>query len=106
MSPLGNWFLMLDRIAMEKQSREKLNELGRMTIQNIGQDVETLSGGHRQSMTVARAITFGSNGYHENELTTALSVKEGHSLLELIINVKLRKLPIVLISHNMPHISR
>ncbi|RQP20605.1 MAG: sugar ABC transporter ATP-binding protein, partial [Brucella intermedia] len=53
--PLGSLFRMLDRGAMEKIAREKLSELGLMTIQNIGQAVETLSGGQRQGVAVARA---------------------------------------------------
>ena len=44
--------------AMQKFAREKLNELGLMTIQNINQPVETLSGGQRQGVAVARAAAF------------------------------------------------
>ncbi|RUX22347.1 sugar ABC transporter ATP-binding protein, partial [Mesorhizobium sp. M2A.F.Ca.ET.037.01.1.1] len=51
--PLGSWFRMLDRPAMEKRARDKLTELGLMTIQNISQAVETLSGGQRQGVAVA-----------------------------------------------------
>ncbi len=43
---------------MQKFAREKLNELGLMTIQNINQPVETLSGGQRQGVAVARAAAF------------------------------------------------
>ncbi len=53
---------MLDRPAMEKLARDKLTELGLMTIQNINQAVETLSGGQRQGVAVARAAAFGSQG--------------------------------------------
>ena len=52
---LGSVFRMLDRTAMERRARDKLSELGLMTIQNIGQAVETLSGGQRQGVAVARA---------------------------------------------------
>jgi len=45
---------------MEKVARDKLSELGLMTIQNINQAVETLSGGQRQGVAVARAAAFGS----------------------------------------------
>ena len=50
---------MLDRVGMEKRARDKLTELGLMTIQNISQAVETLSGGQRQGVAVARAAAFG-----------------------------------------------
>jgi fructose transport system ATP-binding protein len=101
---LGRWFRMLDRPAMAKVAREKLSELGLMTIQNIGQAVETLSGGQRQGVAVARAAAFGSKVVIMDEPTAALGVKESRRVLELILDVKRRGLPIVLISHNMPHV--
>ncbi|WP_312796180.1 ATP-binding cassette domain-containing protein [Tianweitania sp.] len=101
---LGQWFRMLDRSAMERQARAKLTELGLMTIQNIGQAVETLSGGQRQGVAVARAAAFGSRVVIMDEPTAALGVKESRRVLELIQDVKKRGLPIVLISHNMPHV--
>ena len=101
---LGDWLRMLDRPAMEQRAREKLTELGLMTIQNIGQAVETLSGGQRQGVAVARAAAFGSKMIIMDEPTAALGVKESRRVLELILDVKKRGLPIVLISHNMPHV--
>ncbi len=95
---------MLDRREMERQARDKLSELGLMTIQNISQAVETLSGGQRQGVAVARAAAFGSRVIIMDEPTAALGVKESRRVLELILDVKSRGLPIVLISHNMPHV--
>ena len=101
---LGHGFALLDRAAMQKFAREKLNELGLLTIQNINQPVETLSGGQRQGVAVARAAAFGSRVVIMDEPTAALGVKESRRVLELILDVKKRGLPIVLISHNMPHV--
>jgi fructose transport system ATP-binding protein len=95
---------MLDRTKMEKMARDKLTELGLMTIQNINQTVETLSGGQRQGVAVARAAAFGSKLVIMDEPTAALGVKESRKVLELILDVRSRGLPIVLISHNMPHV--
>lgn len=102
--PLGSLFRMLDRKAMEKVARDKLSELGLLTIQNINQAVETLSGGQRQGVAVARAAAFGSKVIILDEPTAALGVKESRRVLDLIQDVKARGLPIVLISHNMPHV--
>ncbi|WP_181704394.1 ATP-binding cassette domain-containing protein [Chthonobacter albigriseus] len=102
--PLGQWFRMLDRNAMRTVARQKLSELGLMTIQNIDQAVETLSGGQRQGVAVARAAAFGSRVVILDEPTAALGVKESRRVLELMLDVKRRGLPIVLISHNMPHV--
>ncbi len=101
---MGDWLKLLDRKAMEKFARDKLSELGLMTIQNISQPVETLSGGQRQGVAVARAAAFGSKIVILDEPTAALGVKESRRVLELIQDVKKRGLPIVLISHNMPHV--
>ena len=101
---LGTWFRQLDRPAMEKFAREKLTDLGLMTIQNINQAVETLSGGQRQGVAVARAAAFGSKVIILDEPTAALGVKESRRVLELILDVKSRGIPIILISHNMPHV--
>lgn len=102
--PLGSMLRMLDKPAMEKFAREKLTELGLMTIQNINQTVETLSGGQRQGIAVARAAAFGSKVIILDEPTAALGVKESRRVLELIQDVKSRGIPIILISHNMPHV--
>ncbi|MDB5621480.1 MAG: transporter family protein [Devosia sp.] len=100
----GTLFRRLDRARMQKIAREKLSELGLMTIQNINQAVETLSGGQRQGVAVARAAAFGSRVIIMDEPTAALGVKESRRVLELIGDVRRRGLPIVLISHNMPHV--
>ncbi len=100
----GRWFRSTDRKAMESRARAMLSELGLATIQNISQAVETLSGGQRQGVAVARAAAFSSKVVIMDEPTAALGVKESRRVLELILDVKRRGLPIVLISHNMPHV--
>ncbi|MFK7763164.1 MAG: ATP-binding cassette domain-containing protein [Roseobacter sp.] len=100
----GSILRQLDRKKMEEMAREKLSELGLMTIQNINQAVETLSGGQRQGVAVARAAAFGSKVIILDEPTAALGVKESRRVLELIQDVKSRGIPIILISHNMPHV--
>ncbi len=102
--PLGSLLRMLDRPAMRTFTRTKLSELGLMTIQNIDQSVETLSGGQRQGIAVARAAAFGSRVVMLDEPTAALGVKESRRVLDLILDLRRRGLAIVLISHNMPHV--
>ena len=89
---------------MQKLAREKLNELGLITIQNINQPVETLSGGQRQGVAVARAAAFATRVIIMDEPTAALGVKESRRVLELILDVKKRGVPIILISHNIPQV--
>ncbi|MDE8604401.1 ATP-binding cassette domain-containing protein [Marinomonas sp. RSW2] len=101
---LGSVFRMLDKKEMERRAREKMAELGLMTIQNINQAVESLSGGQRQGVAVARSALFGSKVVIMDEPTAALGVKESRRVLNLIKEVRDRGLPIILISHNMPHV--
>jgi fructose transport system ATP-binding protein len=102
--PLGQFFRLLDRAEMRREAREHLNSLGLLTIQSIRQPVETLSGGQRQGVAVVRATAFGSRVVIMDEPTAALGVKESRKVLELMLDVKKRGLPIILISHNMPHV--
>lgn len=101
---LGTVFRMLDKAKMNQVARDKLNELGLTTIQNINQVVETLSGGQRQGIAVARAAAFASNVIIMDEPTAALGVKESALVLDLIRDVRKRGIPIILISHNIPHV--
>ena len=100
----GSIFRRLDRSRMQKVARDKLSDLGLMTIQNINQAVETLSGGQRQGVAVARAAAFGSRVVIMDEPTAALGVKESRRVLDLMGKLRAKGLPIVLISHNMPHV--
>ena len=101
---LGSVFRMLDRKHMREEAKRYMSELGIATLQNIGQAVESLSGGQRQGVAVARSAAFGSKVVILDEPTAALGVKEGNRVLQLIRDVRDRGLPVILISHNMPHV--
>jgi fructose transport system ATP-binding protein len=101
---LGSVFRMLDHGAMRGEAQKVLTDLGLLTIQNIRQAVETLSGGQRQGVAVARAAAFGSRVLILDEPTAALGVREGGRVLQLIRDVRDRGLPVILISHDIPHV--
>jgi fructose transport system ATP-binding protein len=100
----GRLFRKLDRAKMREEAARHMSELGIMTIQDISQRVESLSGGQRQGVAVARAAAFGSRLIILDEPTAALGVKESAHVLELILRVRDNGLPVILISHNMPHV--
>ena len=102
--PLGSVLRMLDRKQMRTEAQRHMSELGIATLQNIGQAVESLSGGQRQGVAVARSAAFGSKVVILDEPTAALGVKESNRVLQLIRDVRDRGLPVILISHNMPHV--
>ena len=101
---MGTVLRRLDKRKMRDEARRHMTELGILTIQNIGQQVESLSGGQRQGVAVARAAAFGSRLVILDEPTAALGVKESGKVLELIARVRDNGLPVILISHNMPHV--
>jgi fructose transport system ATP-binding protein len=101
---MGRVFRKLDRGRMREEAKRQMAELGIMTIQDISQQVESLSGGQRQGVAVARAAAFGSRVIILDEPTAALGVKESAHVLELILKVRDSGIPVILISHNMPHV--
>src|SRR5205823_5787250 len=102
--PLGSVFRMLDKKGMRRRAGESVKELGIATIQNMAQAVETLSGGQRQAVAVARAAAFGSKIVVLDEPTAALGVKESNQVLSMIKQLRDRGLAVILISHNMPQV--
>ncbi|MEP6851846.1 MAG: ATP-binding cassette domain-containing protein [bacterium] len=101
---LGTVFRKLDTGGMRKHSKQEIDKLGISTLQNINQAVETLSGGQRQAVAVARAAAFGGKVVILDEPTAALGVRETGQVLGLIRELRERGLGIILISHNMPNV--
>ena len=101
---LGSVFRMVDKPGMRRDAKQALDDLGIGTLQDITQAVETLSGGQRQAVAVARAAAFGSKVVILDEPTAALGVRESGQVLQLIRDLRERGLPVILISHNMPHV--
>jgi fructose transport system ATP-binding protein len=102
--PLGSVFRMLEGGGMRKLAKQQMMALGIGTLQNMGQAVETLSGGQRQAVAVARAAAFGSKVIILDEPTAALGVRESAQVLRLIESLRERGMPVILISHNMPQV--
>ena len=102
--PAGSLLRMLDRKEMRRQSTEQIKNLGIGTLQNIGQAVETLSGGQRQAVAVARASAFGSKVIILDEPTAALGVRETAQVIKLIRDLRATGKSVILISHDMPNV--
>ena len=99
----GRWLRVLDKKRMLEESNKHLQDL-KIGIRSMSVPVESLSGGQRQGVAVARSAAFARHVVIMDEPTAALGVKEGNMVLELIRRVRDRGLPVVLISHNMPHV--
>jgi fructose transport system ATP-binding protein len=100
---LGTVLRMLDKKRMVEESASHMQNL-KIGIRSMTQPVETLSGGQRQGVAVARSAAFARHVVIMDEPTAALGVKEGNMVLELIRRVRDKGLPVILISHNMPHV--
>ena len=100
---MGSVFQMIDKKKMLEESIARMNDL-KVGIRSMNQAVETLSGGQRQCVAVARAAAFAEHVVILDEPTAALGVKEGNMVLELIRRVRDKGLSVILISHNMPHV--
>jgi fructose transport system ATP-binding protein len=100
---LGSVFRMLDKRRMVAEASMHMQDL-RIGITSLRQAVETLSGGQRQVVAVARSAPIARHVVIMDEPTAALGVKETHMVLDLIRRVRERGLPVILISHNMPNV--
>jgi fructose transport system ATP-binding protein len=100
---LGKLLGALDKKRMFEEAVAHMKDL-QIGIRSMKQAVETLSGGQRQGVAVARSAAFARHVVIMDEPTAALGVKEGNMVLQLIRRVRDRGLPVILISHNMPHV--
>jgi len=100
---LGRLLRILDKKRMLEEAKAAMADL-KIGIRSMSQPVETLSGGQRQGVAVARSAAFARHVVIMDEPTAALGVKEGNMVLELIRRVRDKGLPVILISHNMPHV--
>jgi fructose transport system ATP-binding protein len=101
--PLGLGLRLLDKRAMRREAASHFAEL-RIGVQSMTQPVEDLSGGQRQGVAVARAAKWARRLAIMDEPTAALGVKETRQVLDLILRVRENGLPVILISHDMPHV--
>ncbi|WP_272976555.1 ATP-binding cassette domain-containing protein [Deinococcus geothermalis] len=100
---LGRLFRVLDKPRMLQEATRHMQSL-KIGIRSMTQPVETLSGGQRQGVAVARSAAFARHVVILDEPTAALGVKEGNMVLDLIRRVRDKGLPVIIISHNMPHV--
>jgi fructose transport system ATP-binding protein len=100
---LGSCFRLLDKGRMKREAQKEMAEL-KFHLPSIESAVENLSGGQRQGVAVARAAIFGRRLVIMDEPTAALGVRESGEVLNLIRTIRDRGLPVLLISHNMPHV--
>lgn len=104
MPGIAGWlFRKLDNRAMQRQAASHMQSL-KIGIRSMAQAVETLSGGQRQGVAIARAVSWGRRIVIMDEPTAALGVQESAMVLDLIRTVRDRGVPVVVISHSLPQV--
>jgi len=96
---------ILDKRAMLSNTREMLERFIR-NVPPIAQPVESLSGGQRQVVAIARAGAWGSKLILMDEPTAALGVAETKAVEDVIFELRRQGLTILVISHNLDQILR
>jgi D-xylose transport system ATP-binding protein len=91
------------RHVMEEQAQRVLESLS-VKLRSLSTPVVALSGGQRQGIAICRALISDPAVVILDEPTAALGVRESGQVLELIKRVRDNGLPVILISHNMPHV--
>jgi fructose transport system ATP-binding protein len=100
---IGRFLPFIDKRSMRRRAREHLQTLN-IGIPSVRQRTETLSGGQRQAVAVARAPAFGRRIVIMDEPTAALGVRETAAVMDVIRRINEHGLAIVLVSHNLPQV--
>jgi ribose transport system ATP-binding protein len=90
--------------AMTSRVAEILAEL-EVNVPNLHAPVGLLSGGQRQAIAVARAVTFATRLVILDEPTAALGVRETRNVLRLVKRLPERGVSVIIISHNLEQVA-
>jgi len=94
------WPLLRNR-SMRKAAKEQIDAIGITTLKSVDLEVASLSGGQRQAIAVARAVTSNAKVLLLDEPLAAMGAKEGAMILELVKDLKSQgQVSIIMIMHN------
>lgn len=102
-NPLLRAIGWLDKAAMQRQARKSLHRLN-SRLPDFDAKVQSLSGGQRQAIAIARAVNWGADLVIMDEPTAALGVEQSAQVNELIRLISSQGVAVLLISHNMQHV--
>lgn len=104
---LGRWPLrgrfLVDRRAMQRSAEAMLARL-RIDVPSVALQVRHLSGGRRQSVAIARALSFDPAVLILDEPTANLSPGATHEVLALVADLKRHNVGVILISHRLQEV--
>ncbi|MCB1500796.1 MAG: sugar ABC transporter ATP-binding protein [Bauldia sp.] len=100
---LGGLIRMLDEKKMTQESQQALSSL-HIHFPDLAQPIESLSGGQRQAVAIARAVYWDARLMIMDEPTNNLGVPEQKKVLELIRRLRDQGVPVILITHTLPDV--
>ncbi|WP_032387633.1 ATP-binding cassette domain-containing protein [Rhodococcoides fascians] len=95
----------LDRHGMHERSAKILADL-HVKVKSTYQEIGQLSGGQRQTVAIARAVSFQPDVLILDEPTAALAVAEVESVLKLITDVAAQGVGVILVTHRLQDLFR
>ncbi len=100
---LGGLVRTLDERTMRRESEAALDAL-EIHFPTLTEPIESLSGGQRQAVAIARAVYWDAKLMIMDEPTNNLGVPEQQKVLEVIRRLREQKVPVVLITHTLPDV--
>jgi simple sugar transport system ATP-binding protein len=98
-------FRLLQNRRMRRLATEHLASIGITNIRDVGVEVAKLSGGQRQAIAVARAVTSDAKVLLLDEPLAAMGAKEGALILDLIQDLRANSdVSMIVIAHNYAQI--
>ena len=88
---------------MLRESQAALRSL-EVHFPNLTQPIESLSGGQRQAVAIARAVYWDAKLVIMDEPTNNLGVPEQQRVLALIRRLRDNGVPVILITHTLPDV--
>jgi len=101
----GFWGMLdfYDPADMRARCAEHLGDFG-LKLEKLDQPVDSLSGGQRQAIAVARAVLWGREVVIMDEPTAALGITQSALVLALMRRAAGSGTAVIFVSHNLPHI--
>lgn len=99
----GGLIKTLDERTMLRESEAALDALD-IHFPNLTQPIESLSGGQRQAVAIARAVYWDAKLMIMDEPTNNLGVPEQHKVLEIIRKLRDQGVPVILVTHTLPDV--
>jgi ABC-type sugar transport system ATPase subunit len=100
---IGGLIKTLNERTMLRESEAALNAL-EIHFPTLTQPIESLSGGQRQAVAIARAVYWKARLMIMDEPTNNLGVPEQQKVLDLIRRLRDQGVPVILITHTLPDV--